>query len=387
MNNGEDPLMLLKRFIDDLFLIWIGPLQPLLAFLDEINNLHPTIKFTYAMTCPFTCDIPSDINHDCFCFSSKSIPFLDTLVTLKDGKIRTDLFRKETNRCQYLLPSSCHPSHICKNIPYSLCYRLVRICSERDALESRFKELKDFLMSRNYNAKIIDSATDRARLIPRREALKKVEKKPTNRTVFCLDFHPALPDINKMVLSGWRTMTKDPYLREVFEKPPMIAFRRPKSLRDLLVKAKVPPPPNRKSSRALNGMKKCNKCVVCPYVDECKYVYNAHDNTQIKINKPVSCETENVVYIVNCKKCNMKYVGETGRSFKTRMKEHRGYIRNKMLSEPTGEHFNRPGHDISHFSCTIIEKCDFFSKPFRVRREQVFIDLFHTKYSGMNRKL
>ena len=139
MNNGEDPLMLLKRFIDDLFLIWTGPLQPLLAFLDEINNLHPTIKFTYAMTCPFTCDIPSDINHDCFCFSSKSIPFLDTLVTLKDWKISTDLFRKETDRCQYLLPSSCHPSHICKNIPYSLCYRLVRICSELDALESRLK--------------------------------------------------------------------------------------------------------------------------------------------------------------------------------------------------------------------------------------------------------
>ena len=52
------------------------------------------------------------------------------------------------------------------------------------------------------------------------------------------------------------------------------------------------------------------------YVDECKYVYNAHDNTQIQINKPVSCEAENVVYIVNCKKCNKKYVGEPGRSFK-----------------------------------------------------------------------
>ena len=63
---------------------------------------------------------------------------------------------------------------------------------------------KDFLMSRNFNAKIIDNATDRARLIPLREALKKIEKKPTNRTVFCLAFHPALPDINKKVLSRSR---------------------------------------------------------------------------------------------------------------------------------------------------------------------------------------
>ena len=50
-------------------------------------------------------------------------------------------------------------------------------------------------------------------------------------------------------------MTKDPYLKEVFPEPPMVAYRRAKNLRDKLVKAKLPPPPTRKK-RQLPGMKK-----------------------------------------------------------------------------------------------------------------------------------
>ena len=102
----EDPIRILKRFLDDIFLIWKGNLTDLIAFLDQINNLHHTIKFTYEYTCPYTCTYPSDIQHDCFCYSSRSIPFLDTLVTIKNKKLVTDVYRKPTDRCQYLLPSS-----------------------------------------------------------------------------------------------------------------------------------------------------------------------------------------------------------------------------------------------------------------------------------------
>ena len=57
MNTTEDPIILLKRFLDDLFLIWRGKVQDLEAFLEQINNLHPTIKFTSSYTCPFPCTI------------------------------------------------------------------------------------------------------------------------------------------------------------------------------------------------------------------------------------------------------------------------------------------------------------------------------------------
>jgi hypothetical protein len=84
-----------KRFINDIFVIWTGTKESFLGFMEKINTLHPTIKFT----CEFDYD-------------QKSTTFLDTKIKIEDDTIITDLYRKETDRVQYLLPSSCHPKHI-----------------------------------------------------------------------------------------------------------------------------------------------------------------------------------------------------------------------------------------------------------------------------------
>ena len=62
----------------------------------------------------------------CDCLPKESISFLDTSCKLKNGKIEVDLFRKESARNQYLLPSSVHPGTVTKNIPFSLALRMVR---------------------------------------------------------------------------------------------------------------------------------------------------------------------------------------------------------------------------------------------------------------------
>ena len=95
---------------------------------------------------------------------TKSIPFLDTKLYIEDGKITTDLYREPTDRCMYLLPSSCHPVHISNNIPYSLAYRIVRICSKPELRDAQFLKLRDFLLSRDYNSSIVDSAIVRPKL-------------------------------------------------------------------------------------------------------------------------------------------------------------------------------------------------------------------------------
>ena len=40
--------------------------------------------------------------------------FLDLKITITDDGITTDLYRKETDKIQYLLPTSCHPNHTFK---------------------------------------------------------------------------------------------------------------------------------------------------------------------------------------------------------------------------------------------------------------------------------
>ena len=43
---GRDNIFLWKRFIDDIFLVWLGTEDELKRYLTTINTIHATIKFT-----------------------------------------------------------------------------------------------------------------------------------------------------------------------------------------------------------------------------------------------------------------------------------------------------------------------------------------------------
>ena len=134
----------MKRFLDDLFQIFTGTTKELHQLYDEINKIHPTLKFTMVHT-----TIENEPEEDrCDCEKTDSIPFLDTLLKIEEGKIYIDLFKKKTDQNQYLLPSSCHPKSTTQAIPYSLSLRIVRICTKKENRYSRLKELKELLLAR-----------------------------------------------------------------------------------------------------------------------------------------------------------------------------------------------------------------------------------------------
>ena len=72
------------RYIDDIFMIWTEGSDRLKIFVDYLNNIHPTIKFTSS-------------------HSLTNVPFLDVMVSLHNGIIETDLFTKPTDKHQHLL--------------------------------------------------------------------------------------------------------------------------------------------------------------------------------------------------------------------------------------------------------------------------------------------
>ena len=266
---GTNLLLFLKRVLDDIFEIFVGSTKTLHIFLEEINKIHTNIKFT--MT--HTTNIFEPEATRCSCPPQDSIQFLDTSCKIKEGhKKIVDLYRKPTDQNQYLLTSSCHPASQTDNIPFSLSLRIVRICSEPETRDQRLKEMKEFLMARNYRPGMVDSAINRAKAIPRARALRYVAPhKPTRRPIFVVTYDPRLPNVQKVQHTNWRRMKNtNPYLSEVFPEPPMVAFKRQKNVRDYTIRSKVPPPPQR-PRRNIKGMTKCGKsCLACPYIKEGK---------------------------------------------------------------------------------------------------------------------
>ena len=238
-DSEEDSIKLLKRFLDDLFIIYFGSTKRLHNLLKEINKIHPNIKLTMSHT-----SIISEPNiSKCECEERDSIPFLDVSCKIVDGKIVTDLFRKKCDRNQYLLTSSCHPVQCTENIPFSLALRIIRICSENKNRDERLGELKQLLLDREYREGMIDAAINKARSISREKALQEmVQKESDRRPVFVATYDPRLPDLPGIQKKHWRSMvTSDQYMAEVFPEPPLIAYRRQKNIKEFLVRAKVPP--------------------------------------------------------------------------------------------------------------------------------------------------
>jgi peptide-methionine (R)-S-oxide reductase len=151
------------RFIDDVDMKWSQSDEELQNFLSRANNLHPSIKFTHEI-------------------SNTTLSFLDTSSPLSEGELSTDLYSKPTYTNQYLLPSSCHPPHVTKSIPYSQALRIRRICSTDKSLEKRLGQLKHHMKRRGYKQSIIKKSFIKAHNISRSSLLQYKEEKKCKRT-------------------------------------------------------------------------------------------------------------------------------------------------------------------------------------------------------------
>ena len=71
----------------------------LINFLEYVNCYHQNINYTWD-------------------WSSCEISYLDVKIRLRDTRISTDVYCKETDTHQYLEYKSCHPKHVKMGIPY-----------------------------------------------------------------------------------------------------------------------------------------------------------------------------------------------------------------------------------------------------------------------------
>ena len=310
-----------KRFIDDVFGIWLHGKESLLRFIRHANNAHPDIIFTFEY--------------------GLSVPFLDTRVTIDNGRIITDLHCKPTDTHQYLLPSSNHPPHIHKNLPYGLGLRLRAIVSEEENLNMRLEELSRFLVLRGYSPAVINEQFVKVRAKSRMEVLSiRRQQANNNRIPLVCTWSRFLPPFDILAKNAMPILHTNGRLQQLFNLP-IISYRRPSNLRDLLVKTR----PSATNEVDTPGTHPCKspRCKTCAIIDTATEIAVAPNSKHI-IRDHFDCKTSNIVYLIRCTNCNAAYVGETGCPLRDRMNQHRSTIRNNS-DTPVSHHF-RNGHDL-----------------------------------------
>lgn len=143
-----------KCFMDDGFVLWRKNAN-VDVFRDLLYKLHPSLKFTEGKD-KNSCEQ----SHDTF-----AQDFLDSSIILhQNGRLKTDIFHKETTSHDYHNYFSHHPKHIKQNILHSLAKRIIVFVSEEPKTNERSSELKTWLFSCIYPLAIIQKAFSNAKL-------------------------------------------------------------------------------------------------------------------------------------------------------------------------------------------------------------------------------
>ena len=123
------------------------------------------------------------------------------------------------------------------------------------------------------------------------------------------------------------------YMNE-FKATPLVAFRRTKNISDSLVRSKLH---TTTPSNQPPGSFRCgnNRCRTCKYVNDgqTNYTFHSTGDTQGQSTTALTGNSRNVMYMVECRRCNKQYIGETKRQMKERYNEHPRQVDKKV--QPT----------------------------------------------------
>ena len=352
------------RYIDDIQFIWSKSPRSLTQFQNELNLIHPTIKFTFDS-------------------SQSEVHFLDTSLMLQNNRLETELYTKPTDTHSYLLPSSSHPKHTIASIPYSQALRVRRICSTKMAEETSLCQLETHFIARNYDPHSVKEAINRAKRIPRADLLTYKPKPAINRVPLVTTYSPTSSQLPSILNKALPLLHESETLGTTFPQPPLTSFRRGRTLRDLLVKAKHPQPHNKETR--IPGFYKCtaNKCIIHKHLREGNKFGSSSTGQKFPITSYMNCKSTWVIYLITCQKCTKQYVGKTENTLYTRFNNTRSEINNFHTSHgkplPYTIHFNQPDHSINDIQISAIESITNQSHTTILKRESFWIHKLRTK--------
>ena len=347
--------ILLKRYIDDILMIWPANMD-IHNFMTTLNNYHPNIKFTY------TC-------------SQTSVDFLDVTIYKKHTALATKTYQKQQNLYQYLHYTSVHPKAVHKGLIIGECIRYVRTNTEKVDFEALLKLFTIRLLKRHYPRQFITHCISKVDFDKRQQYLQCAQpNRYIARPIFKGLPPPQYKQLKYIILQNFRQI-------QHLVLPPLFIPLQHKTIGQRLVRAKIAPTdeqfidiliqlgrrtpqvqlqhtpaqlPTRKANEI--SIRPCRrpKCITCKYLNCSLTFRSTKTGIEYPIRHSFTCTSTNLIYLITCTKCKKQYVGLTTKQLNYRFNHHRTNImqhKNIYISN----HFNFPDHSIENLSIQVID--------------------------------
>ena len=253
------------RYVDDVLVI-VPRRTNLQDTLTRLNDIHPTIQFTLEME------------------TDNRLPFLDVMIIRHDSQFQFTVYRKPTDRNNYIHYYSSHSERTKSGVVIGFFLRAHRICSKIHLQEEIDHIINAFLHLRYPHGWLMHKASKAQAIMTRQSPTTPAHEPPSSPTVTSRITVPTSQSAERLV----------PLMRQTGTQLVLTASTR------------------------------------------------IHDI--VKDNPPRHTSSQSVVYNIPCGGCDRSYVGETGRGLDTRLKEHKTDMRNMTTSNAIVQHALLTGH-------------------------------------------
>ncbi|XP_072152535.1 uncharacterized protein [Bemisia tabaci] len=241
-NKWASKILCYFRYMDDIFAVWLGTDRELSIFHNEINDLHPNLRFKLEV-------------------GGKTLNFLDLTIRVENRKIKFGIYRKQCFTDAIIPNNSYHPWPQKMAGFHSMLNRLTTIPLEKEEYERELTTILNIATNNGYQKRDIFHLLHR----------KQQEKR--DRMIY-----------GKIKTKGTEKWISIPYIEKISER--------------------------------VKGIIEKDKSVKVTYG-------NQRNLGRILINTKEKCGKLEAsgVYKIECN-CGKIYIGQTGRSVATRLKEH-----------------------------------------------------------------
>ncbi|CAJ0939001.1 unnamed protein product [Ranitomeya imitator] len=333
-NPFSNNIVFFGRYIDDLIIIWKGEDMLITDFIKYVNNTDFNLSFTFNT-------------------SKTSINYLDISLSVNENTnlVAVSPYRKSTDSNSILEAHSCHPKHVIKNIPVGEFIRLKRNCSSAAQFTQETESAVFRLKDRGYpnwmlhRAKSVTKDIDRKSLLwsdnedsgslsrnpnKNNNKMKKIKRKrlnenkhtePASHSLSTINFStvysPQYAEIIQIVKKYVPILYSDVKLAHILDRTHIryLAKKAP-SLRDILspslyLHSKLTA--GNSAWLTYKGFFKCghHPCKTCNFVRKTTSFTSSVTGITYPIRTHMNCNSEGVIYLIECDLCKLQYVGCT----------------------------------------------------------------------------
>lgn len=195
---------------------------------------------------------------------------------------------------------------------------------------------------------------------------------------FVIPFNQHNPPIRKIIETYTHVLAASPETT-LLQSQMVLAFSRPKSLRDIIIRSDII------ATKIIKGSSPCGKpCRICNYMSPCTTYASLSTKNTYSINMEINCQSTYVIYLIQCKKCGKQYVGQTSNTLNTRIRNHLYDIIRGDDTKPVAKHFSSNNHNSNDVTVIGISLAPRDVNK-RLRLEDSWIDIMKTRSPwGMN---